>query len=810
MARSHSAQRKLGFTNTLLVSLFTLLPLAASFGTHGHHHRRDLNERQVNMTYPAPADPAAPAAPAGAFWLEGVEHQGISAFNPNPAEYKVFRNVKDYGAKGDGSTDDTEAINSAIQEGSRCGKGCDSSTITPALVYFPAGTYVVSKPIVAMYYSQLVGDATNRPVIKGSPSFEGMALVDSDPYESDGSNWYTNQNNFFRAVRNMVFDTTAMPLEAGTALHWQVAQASSLVNIHFELSKAEGNKHQGIFMDNGSGGFMSDLSFAGGNICAFFGNQQFMTRNMSFTGCQTAITVNWNWQWTFKSVHISGGKVGLDISTMNTNGSQNVGSVILLDSSITDTEVGLLTTRNETVSPATGGSALLDNVKLTNVGAAVADPAGTQILAGGTTTIDLWGQGHVYDKTGALSVAQGPLKRSFPKPTALLDASGAVFERSRPQYTDVPASKFISARSQGLKGDGATDDTAAMKKLFSSYGGSDSVIFFDHGVYIVSDTIVIPVGTRVVGEAWSVIMAAGTPFQDAANPAPVWQIGNSGDEGVVELSELLFQTRGPQPGAIMLQWNSRDPAGQQGANGMWDVHIRVAGTRGTELEVAQCIKNPNATVTTPDPKCEVAFMLLHVGKTASLYTENSWAWTSDHALDKPFDQISVYNARGIYVESEQGPVWMYAAASEHNQLYQYQLHSTSNVFLAMMQSETPYYQSNPGATSPFASLPAWNDPTYETCTTKTCAKSWGLRVIDSKQTLVYGAGFYSFFENYDQECIPGQTCQDSITDIQNSQISIYQLNTIAATSMIDYNGEKIVPASENNGTMARCVMMFDA
>ena len=48
-------------------------------------------------------------------------------------------------------------------------------------------------------------------------------------------------------------------------------------------------------MDNGSGGFMTDLTFNGGKYGAFFGNQQFTTRNLTFNGCQTAVFMNWNW-----------------------------------------------------------------------------------------------------------------------------------------------------------------------------------------------------------------------------------------------------------------------------------------------------------------------------------------------------------------------------------------------------------------------------------------------------------------------------------------------------------------------------------
>lgn len=63
---------------------------------------------------------------------------------------------------------------------------------------------------------------------------------------------FTNQRiTVFRAVRNFVIDVRQMPPNVGTGIHWQVAQATSLHNIRFEMRTDAGNRQQGIFMDNG-------------------------------------------------------------------------------------------------------------------------------------------------------------------------------------------------------------------------------------------------------------------------------------------------------------------------------------------------------------------------------------------------------------------------------------------------------------------------------------------------------------------------------------------------------------------------------
>ena len=444
---------------------------------------------------------------------------------------------------------------------------------------------------------------------------------------------------------------------------------------------------------------MTDLVFNGGHYGAFFGNQQFTTRNLTFNNVGTAIFMNWNWLWTFKSLSINNCGVGIDMA--NGGNDQLVGSVLVQDSTFTGTPKGILTSRTETSTPATGGTLIIDNVDFTGCADAVSSPSGNVLLAGGSKVAS-WAQGHAYTtgsdsssspdcSTGAAPAVasqtiQGPLTAPS-KPASLLNSQGAVFERSKPQYESVPSSSFVSVKSAGAKGDGTTDDTAAIQAVLDN-ATPDQVVYFDHGAYVISQTVKVPKNIKITGEIWPLIMASGAAFSDQTKPSPVFQVGQPGDTGAVEMSDLMFETKGPQPGAIMIEWNVADPEGQPASSGMWDVHVRIGGSAGTELQSDKCAKNPNATHAA-NPACEAAFLLLHVTKQASIYLENNWFWVSDHELDlADHNQIDIYNGRGVLIES-QGPVWMYGTSSEHNQLYNYQTVGAKNTYMAIIQTETP-------------------------------------------------------------------------------------------------------------------------
>jgi glucan 1,3-beta-glucosidase len=682
-------------------------------------------------SYATPAAPSAAAAPSAgssSYWLASIKRQGAPPFGAQG--YTVYRNVvTSYGAKGDGVTDDTAAINKAISDGNRCGQGCNSSTTSPAIVYFPAGTYLVSGSIQQYYYTQLIGDALNPPTIKVAATFQGGNVIDSDPALPQGGNWYTNTDNFFRQIRNLVIDVTAVPANISiNCLHWQVAQATSLQNVRFEMIKGS-SQQTGIFMDNGSGGFMGDLVFNGGMQAMFLGNQQFTSRNITINNCGTGIYMNWNWVWTLKSININGCKTGIFMAGANGNG-QTVGSVLLQDSVIRNTMVGVKSGFNATSLPPSGGTLIIDNVDFTGTPTGVQNAAG-QILAGGSVV-----QGFILGPSYAGSHATRSLGTAkLPaKPPGLM-ANGKVYERSRPQYENVPVSSFVSLKSAGAKGDGKTDDTQAIQGAINALQDGQ-VLYVDHGAYVVTRTVNVP-GNRnvkITGEIWPMIMASGSFFANATNPQPVFRIGSANDTGSVELSDLVFQTLGPAPGAVLIEWNSN--AATQGANGLWDVHARVGGTAGTLLQGDRCAKNPKVT-SSGNPACEGAHTLFHATASASVLMENTWFWTADHDIDpSPLQpQVDIFTGRGILIEST-NPVWMYATASEHNVFYQYEFNGARTVYMSVLQAETPYFQSNPAAPAPFTASQA-SDPTFDG---KPGSMAWGMRVVDSQDLFMFGAG----------------------------------------------------------------------
>jgi glucan 1,3-beta-glucosidase len=507
-------------------------------------------------------------------------------------------------------------------------------------------------------------------------------------------------------------------------------------------------------------------------------------------------------------VHISNCGIGLDIA--NQNGErQAVGSVVFIDSSITNTPVGVRTIRSEGSSPATGGSLVLENVRLNNVPTAVQGAGAVTLLAGsgGAATIAAWVQGHAYTPAGPTTV-QGPVAANA-RPDALT-AGTDFYERSQPQYKNVHVSQFLSARDGGAIGDGVADDTAALNTLFAASAATGKVAYLDMGYYKVTGTVHIPAGAKIFGEAFPVILSTGAYFNDMNNPKPVVQVGAAGGEtGSIEWINTIVSPQGAQAGAILIEYNLASPT--NAPSGLWDVHTRIGGFTGSGHQVAECPKTPNTPLTNGNipNNCVAAFMSMHITKPSSgLYMENCWLWVADHDLDdQTLTQITVYAGRGLLVESEAGGIWLWGTSVEHHVLYEYQLVGTQKVVMGQIQTETAYYQPNPDARSPFPAVAALRDPVFAAG-----ESGWGLRVVDSSDVLVYGAGLYSFFKNYDVSCAAegnASKCQSRIFSVENSQnVAVYNLDTVGTTKMATVDGVDVADWADNFGGFVSTIALF--
>jgi len=160
---------------------------------------------------------------------------------------------------------------------------------------------------------------------------------------------------------------------------------------------------------------------------------------------------------------------------------------------------------------------------------------------------------------------------------------GKYYARSKPQFEEVPLSYILSARVAGAQGNGVADDTAALNNALRTAANERKVLFLDAGTYRVTDTIYIPPGSRIVGESFSVIMSSGPAFNDANNPRAVVRVGSPDETGTVEWTDTIVSTQGQQAGAVLIEWNLMSNA--DAPSGMWDVHTRIGGFAGSNLQV---------------------------------------------------------------------------------------------------------------------------------------------------------------------------------------------------------------------------------
>jgi hypothetical protein len=306
----------------------------------------------------------------------------------------------------------------------------------------------------------------------------------------------------------------------------------------------------------------------------------------------------------------------------------NIGSASFLDSSFTNVKTVVAVTPPSSTIDSGSTGLVLENIKLSGFTAAVADTTGKTLLDGASARIDQWAYGPTYvgsadakDRTFVTDTKTG----HFHRHSTLLDGDGAYFERAKPQYEGRGVGDFVRVKDLGARGDGVTDDTAAFQAaLYASVG---KILFVNAGSYILTSTVTVPSGSKIVGEMWSQLVASGSYFQDALHPKVMRKLGTTGQVGDVEMQDLLFTTVDPTAGAILVEWNIQ--ASSPGAAALWGCHACIGGATGTKLTPAEC----PPVISGVDQGCSAASLMIHLTKSGSGYFENIWLWSADHMIE---------------------------------------------------------------------------------------------------------------------------------------------------------------------------------
>ena len=137
-----------------------------------------------------------------------------------------------------------------------------------------------------------------------------------------------------------------------------------------------------------------------------------------------------------------------------------------------------------------------------------------------------------------------------------LQSGNNYFTMKPPTYQEYSADQVVNIKDvEGtpVYGDGSTDDTASINTILSMHTGC-KLVYFPAGTYIVTDTIMIPKGTRIIGDAFaSTISGVGNRFKDEHSPRAMIRVGYPGDTGVAQISDMIITVADILPGCKMVR-----------------------------------------------------------------------------------------------------------------------------------------------------------------------------------------------------------------------------------------------------------------
>ncbi|MGB0106867.1 MAG: glycosyl hydrolase family 28-related protein [Terriglobales bacterium] len=434
-------------------------------------------------------------------------------------------NVKtQYGAKGDGISDDTAAIQLAI-----------SATVHhpqtgPRIIYFSAGTYLVSRPLLekdlrSQWNSLLTLQGENRATTT-------LKLTDNNPlYQSASAPAdvleFASQHGKPNGGGNSAFDNNIfdMTIDVGRgnpgaiALDFLGNNYCALRNVTLQSSDASHSGAIGLAL----------LRYATGPC---------LMKNVVINGFDYGIKVaNNEYSLTFEDLTLLNQKLYGIHNANNVLSIRHLFSTNSVPAIYNANTVGLVTLVGAILQ---GGSSQSSAIQ--NQGTLYA----RDVTSSGYASA-LQGQGSAiteYDSGPAVTQFGG-------KPSSL-----NLPVEETPFFEESSLNNWKSVTAYGADPTGMADSSAAIQAAINS---GATTVYFPTGVYLVTRTILVGGKVRMLEGFNSSLNPAGEMFSHSDSPAPLLRIGAGTADVTLDHFRIGAYYPHPSPGVIFVQQDSARP-----------------------------------------------------------------------------------------------------------------------------------------------------------------------------------------------------------------------------------------------------------
>jgi sugar lactone lactonase YvrE len=476
----------------------------------------------------------------------------------------VYLSAQEFGARGDGKADDSGPIQAAIDKA--------ESAAREGIVFVPSGRYRLTRTIFVWPGVRVFGYGATRPVLylaDRTPGFQSgvgdmvifaglapgaggrVAFPPPGIVPSNDSVADANPNTFYSAMSNIDFEIgDGNP--AAIAIRFHVAQHSYLSHMDFHIGS-------GLAALTQVGNEAEDLHFYGGRYGILTEKTspawQFTLLDSTFEGQRDAA--------------IREHEVGL---TLIRDRFRDDPTAIDIDPGYSD-ELWVKDCVFERISAQ---AVTISNEKspLTEVGfendlfqdvptLALLRETGKKVPGNGPVyRVNEFNYGLIVPAEGVMGAAG---MRYDATPLKALPPSLPFAIRPLP-----PIEQWANVRDLGVKGDGATDDTAAIRKAIDAH----RVLYFPSGHYAVSDTIVLRSDTVLIGLHPTLTqfdLLDSTPGYEGIGAPKAVLLAPEGGSNIV--SGIGIFAGGINPRAVALWWKA-------GENSLVD-DVRFLGGHGS-------------------------------------------------------------------------------------------------------------------------------------------------------------------------------------------------------------------------------------